>query len=281
MKGWIALDIDGTLTTDKFSIPSPVIHRLKVASQEGWLIALATGRTYSFAKHALSELCFPYFLLPQNGSIILKMPSKEIVLKSYLDPNVISTIKEVFATTSLDFIVYTGFENHDRCFYRPTQYDEEFLVYLDDLQSREGGGLWTPVQEFSIDFPVPLIKAYGRHDELKKISNTLQSGKIATTSLIKDPFHPSYYILLITSNHASKGLSLEALFQQLGRGRKVIAAGDDENDISLFQVADVKIAMPHAPEKLRMMADFVAPSVSEMGIIKAIDIVLKSVEHKF
>ena len=67
-KGWIALDIDGTITLDKYSVPQPVIDYLGSLSRSGWRIALATGRPYAFASMALSKFDFPYVFLVQNGS---------------------------------------------------------------------------------------------------------------------------------------------------------------------------------------------------------------------
>jgi hydroxymethylpyrimidine pyrophosphatase-like HAD family hydrolase len=65
-----------------------------------------------------------------------------------------------------------------------------------------------------------------------------------------------------------------------GRGDLVVAGGDDENDLSLLQAADVKIAMPHAPEILRKIADFMAPPVEEQGIIHALKIVIANADSR-
>jgi hydroxymethylpyrimidine pyrophosphatase-like HAD family hydrolase len=62
----------------------------------------------------------------------------------------------------------------------------------------------------------------------------------------------------------------------MGRGEKVITAGDDENDMSLFQVADIKIAMSHAPERLKEKADLIAPPTQDCGIIHALEMVLNA-----
>jgi hypothetical protein len=56
----------------------------------------------------------------------------------------------------------------------------------------------------------------------------------------------------------------------------VIAAGDDENDISLLNAADTKIAMSHAPEALQQVADFIAPPTKDCGIIKALQLALRN-----
>jgi hydroxymethylpyrimidine pyrophosphatase-like HAD family hydrolase len=56
----------------------------------------------------------------------------------------------------------------------------------------------------------------------------------------------------------------------------VIAAGDDENDISLLMAADTKIAMAHAPESLQQVATFIAPPTKDQGIIKALQMALRN-----
>ena len=80
-KGWIALDIDGTITLDKYSVPKPVVQYLRHLHEEGWNIAMATGRPFAFGSIALSEFDFPYIFLAQNGSIAIEMPSKKILFK--------------------------------------------------------------------------------------------------------------------------------------------------------------------------------------------------------
>ena len=92
---------------------------------------------------------------------------------------------------------------------------------------------------------------------------------------IRDPFEAGTYILLVTDSKASKGLSLSRVLQLKGRGATVIAAGDDENDISLLNVADIKIAMAHAPESLQQVATFIAPPTEELGIIHALQIAIR------
>ena len=52
---------------------------------------------------------------------------------------------------------------------------------------------------------------------------------------------------------------------------QTIAAGDSYNDVPLFQASGHRIAMADAPEELKAMADFIAPSVDEDGLAVAIE----------
>lgn len=274
MKGWIALDIDGTITQDRYSIPKPVIQYLTEVAGEGWRIVFITGRAFSFAKKALEDLPFSFILGVQNGSTILDMPSKEILHRKYLPANTLPLLEAACEGMKTGLLVYSGYENQDRCYFRPSQFTEEDLVYVEEIQKREKE-LWIPVDQFEISFDIPLIKCFGKLDVMKKIKTRLSSLERFQITLIRDPFRPAYYLLLITDIHTSKGSALHDILSSEGRGSLVIAAGDDENDISLLKEADIKIAMPHAPESLRKIADFIAPPTEEFGIIHALRIALQ------
>lgn len=273
-KGWIALDIDGTITLDKYSVPEKVISYLSSLSLKGWRIAMATGRPYTFASMALSKFDFPYLFLPQNGSAAIEMPGTKLLFKKYLSPRVLQEVEAAYAGINSDFVIYAGYEKGDFCFWRPHRLSKEDLSYLDDLQKRQKEA-WRAVESFdAIESDFPLIKCFGPPARMKTVADRLKASGKFQVATIRDPFHESYVILLVTDKEASKGQSLARAFQKLGRGERVIAAGDDENDVSLFEVADVKIAMSHAPEILRDKADLIAPPTQDCGILHALQMVL-------
>lgn len=279
MTGWIALDIDGTITEDKYSIPAPVIDFLKNTTDHGWKIAFATGRAFVFAAEAVRNLNFPFVLFPQNGSIALDMPAKEVIFRHYMSCEQIPVVEEALKDLGLDCIVYSGYENRDRCYFRPSRLSPEDLAYVREVEQREKES-WIEVDEFPASEKIPLIKCFGKHSCMLKIGNRLQKSGAFHLSLIRDPFHRSNYVLLITDKNASKGNALREIVSLRGNRGLIVAAGDDENDLSLLQAADIKIAMPHAPESLRKIADFIAPPTSEMGILQALKIVIDNASNR-
>lgn len=276
-KGWIALDIDGTITLDKYSVPLEVRSYLSSLAKEGWRIALATGRPFAFAQMALSEFDFPYVFLAQNGSIAIEMPNRKVIFKKYILPNEIPLFERSYSGVDSDFLIYAGYEKGDFCYWRPNRFCQDDLQYLNDLQKRQKES-WRSIDEFDSTHldPFPLVKCFGSKERMQLISSRLnQTGKFQVT-LIKDPHsETNYHLLLVTDKTASKGASLTDIFELKGRGERVIAAGDDENDISLLQVADTKIAMAHAPETVQQIATFIAPPTKENGIIQALQMALK------
>ncbi|HSX25402.1 MAG TPA: HAD family hydrolase [Chlamydiales bacterium] len=274
-KGWIALDIDGTITLDKYSVPDEVTQFLHSLHKEGWKIALATGRPFAFASLALSKFDFPYLFLPQNGSIALEMPEKKILFKRYLTPSVIPSVEAAYQDIDSDFLIYAGYEKGDFCYWRPERMAEEDLRYLENLQKRQKEE-WKALPDFKGLDPFPMIKCFGSLPRMEKVAERLQKTNLFEAALMRDPFEENYRIILVSNRGVNKGKSLEEVFKLKGRGSLVIAAGDDENDRSLLQIADVKIAMSHAPESLQEEAHYIAPPTRDQGIIHALQLALRN-----
>src|SRR5262245_28336534 len=67
---------------------------------------------------------------------------------------------------------------------------------------------------------------------------------------------------------ASKGAALMRLAHYLEVPvERIVAVGDQENDVEMLRVAGLGIAMAHAPEAVRQAADRVAPAASSGGLL--------------
>lgn len=271
MKGWITLDIDGTITTELRSIPAPVISHLTQLNQEGWNIAFITGRALCYTDMPLKGISFPYFLAVQNGADILEMPSKRLISRSYLDHKVIGAIDQAYVNEKEDFILYSGYEKGDFCYYRPSRYSSKLLSYLKKL-----GALsvepWRPLDSFDFGHEdyFPMVKCLGPQEEMKKIHSTLAQIENVDVTLIRDPFSDDgFYLNLVTSQKATKGKAVQKL-RDFSGGGLIIAAGDDLNDTSMIEAADIGIVMQTAPQSLLDKAHIIAPPAAQMGIIQGL-----------
>ncbi|OGN56191.1 MAG: hypothetical protein A3D96_01905 [Chlamydiae bacterium RIFCSPHIGHO2_12_FULL_44_59] len=275
-KGWIALDIDGTITLDKYSVPQEVTQYLRKKVQEGWSLLMTTGRPYTFASMALSQFDFPYFFSLQNGSLVMTMPSKKVLLKRDIPDHAIAFVEQAYHGIPSDFVIYAGYELGDFCYWRPRRFSPEELHYLEDVQKRQKES-WKAVDVFEQLAPghFPLIKCFGNEPRMKQVKKKLEETGKFQLAKIRDPFVEGCVILLVTDEKASKGNAFIEVLKKMGREGVIIAAGDDENDISLLNVADVKIAMHHAPESLQRVASFIAPPTRDLGIIQALEIVTR------
>ncbi|MBF8262761.1 MAG: superfamily hydrolase/phosphatase [Parachlamydiales bacterium] len=274
--GWIALDVDGTITLETYTIPDPVVQYLRSCVEKGWRIAIVTGRPMSLALLPLKTFDFPHLVLAQNGTIAMEMPGKIHLFNQYFPASSLRKIEDAYEGTEGDFVVYSGYENRDIIYWRSKRCTSEQAKYI-EMAGQLYGEKPVAIDSFDEIAPssLPLVKCFGTLTEMQRVDNNLQKNGLFHTTLIRDPHIENQYLLLVTDAQASKGLSLKRAIARYGDPKTVIAAGDDENDKSLLDAADIKIAMAHAPESLTSMAHFIAPPTREFGIVTALEMALK------
>lgn len=271
-RGWIALDIDGTITDATHRVPAEVVDFLQSLYEVGWELIFITGRSFSFAEMALHVFAFPYYLALQNGADILHMPTKRLVARNYLTLSSIEQIEKAHLGIPEDFIIYTGYEHGDFCYYRPKKFSHAMLQHLHKIMplSLEP---WQEVDHFQFEESehFPLIKCLGVRTEMERLNERLNAYPSITTTLIRDPLdNDRIYLNLVTSVEATKGKALERAMKESGLRGYIIAAGDDLNDLSMLAVADCKIVMENAPLQMHAHADILAPAGHKRGIIPAL-----------
>lgn len=83
--------------------------------------------------------------------------------------------------------------------------------------------------------------------------------------------------LSCVSNQASKGLALRKVADMLLKTRDdIIAIGDGENDISMFDVAGISVAMSTAAQTVRIAATYVTGSVEADGVASFLEYLIQT-----
>lgn len=270
-KGIIALDIDGTVTTEAASIPEAVTSYLKSLVDDGWQMIFLTGRTYTHGRHALRNLPFPHYVGFQNGAIILEMPSHTILHKIYIPKSFVPKVDEVCRSEGTEFLLFSGYEDGDRVYFcgkrLSTPMKQYFRLRAQALQE-------SLIEVESVDHicqsEFSSFKCFGLREQMEKISKRVAKEIGLYSPVIADPFNNSYCVLQMTHPTVNKGSALSRFAAIKQNDGDIIAAGDDLNDIPLLQQASVAIAMQSAPEALKRVADIIAPPASECGIIDGI-----------
>ncbi|MGC8713558.1 MAG: HAD-IIB family hydrolase, partial [Leptodesmis sp.] len=76
-----------------------------------------------------------------------------------------------------------------------------------------------------------------------------------------------------TNPLVNKGTAVQYLAEEyLGlKPENVMTIGDNFNDVEMIQYAGIGVAMGNAPDGVKAMADWVAPTVEEDGVVAAIE----------
>ncbi|MCH9625054.1 MAG: Phosphatase YwpJ [Chlamydiales bacterium] len=280
LKGIIALDIDGTITVEKHTVEKAVKDYLTSLIIDGWKLIFITGRTYSFARPILSHIEQEFYFSTQNGAALYDMPEQKCLKKHYLSIDILEKIDFFFKKTEGGILVESGKENGDICYYKPSDFSEEELEYL-DFRIQLSPEKWKAIDSFK-ELPLQDF-AVGKYFALRKEAQILKS-QIQTVAplnivVIRDPFRPGYHLAHVNAPQASKGKILNE-FAAFYDNPPIIGAGDDYNDEEMLKNSTVKVVMQNAPDKLRQMADIVAPHADEMGIIEGLEQAIWKVQSK-
>ena len=274
MKPVFAFDIDGTLTHRYDWVSSEVVKRLGELHDAGHPIALITGRIFSFAEKILNYFDFPYLLAVQNGADILEMPSRKKLCHYYLDGAAIEQIEAAYAGHKEDFVIYSGIDKGDFCYYRPERFSEGMVPYIKKLESL--GAVPWQASNFDLEGEAfPLIRCFGDYRAMAHVKAKLSTKPQFEISMIRDPIDPRLYLNLITHPKANKGNVINFLRNRYP-GAKVIAAGNDFNDFKMLKAADIAIVINTAPDEVWAIGDISAKAPEEGGILEAIEEALKS-----
>lgn len=267
MKGLIALDIDGTITTQGQPIPQEILDYLHILSRD-WQILFVTGRTFQWGYQVLKAMPFDYYLSVQNGAITLKMPEKQLLFKKYLDQTILPVMQQICEEEPTDFVIYSGYENNDVCYYRPHHFDDPLRDYL-RVRAAKMQETWQEIpsfDRFSME-QFPSVKCFGDYLSASRTAKQIEDALGLHVPLIRDPFDEAFFIAQATHPQVNKGQALCDLKQLLTNDGITIAAGDDYNDRSMLAQATVKIVMATAPQEMLREADIIAPPATEKGIL--------------
>lgn len=271
MKGCICLDIDGTLTADPMAISEETVNVLKELHKRGWEFLFITGRAYSFACRVLNVMDFPYYFSVQNGADLLLMPEKRLLAREYLSSSLIPKLELIAKNVSEGFLIYSGYEKGDFCYYNPAEFTQTMIKHLEVVRTMSNEP-WVERESFIFkeEESFPLVKCLGTQEEMTELYKLLKHVPEVKSTCVKDPLADFIHLNLITSPSATKGTALEKVRSYMPEGTLFIAAGDDYNDISMLEKADIAIVMNTAPKIMIEMADIVAKSAKEQGLIKAL-----------
>lgn len=279
-KGWICLDIDGTITHDFFSIPHEVLYYLEKLYYENWGLVLVTGRIFSLAHIVLKDFKVPYYLIPQNGASIFEMPEKKLVAKKYLSLDVLSELEPILKHVEHAMIVYGGHDQGD-VFFHKSNFSKKEDQNRFAREITRIIGVAHPLENFKslLINEAPIVKIYGRQEELKEIHHSLKQVSSIKSHLLTDKIDNDFYLMHIMDKEVDKGKAVLKIMSHHILPKTIIAAGNDTNDETLLQIADIKIAMSNSPRCLLDQANLIAPPVTEMGILTALRIAVEQVER--
>jgi hypothetical protein len=259
----LVLDVDGTLIGHG-AYPSPTVTEAVLAAKaSGVTVTLGTGRATEACYHLFRHLQLDGLHIVFDGAAIVQWPSNDIVYLQALPPRATQRVIELARQYDLFLEIYAHdfyFIEHDGKLAQHQREKLQVTPLVTDLMS-----LVNRVKVVKCQVLAANAAEKERADELTK-----EMEKLCKMSWSLDPSNGIYFGNVIART-VSKAGALKEMVDYLGISlAQTLAIGDSYNDIGMFQVAGTKVAMGHAPDQLKALANWVAPSVNDDGVAAAI-----------
>lgn len=246
----VFLDIDGTLLSDSFIIPSENLDAIRKAREKGHMVFINTGRSWGNIPPVLMEQFRDFDgIISGIGSMITI--NGETVYKSFMSEDIIRRVMEYVFTHREYWAIFEGVSN-------------VYSVFNDARMTR--------------DYEIELESS----DDYKKVCSDDDIQVIAMGKTVSDDFRKLFEEELtvfqfetyadLVKKGLNKAVGIEKVLEITGiRRENTIAIGDSNNDYDMLRYAGVGVAMANSQQSILDMADYITESNRDNGVAKAIE----------
>jgi Cof subfamily protein (haloacid dehalogenase superfamily) len=254
----VAVDLDGTLLDSNHKPAEGTHEAIEAASRRGIRTVIVTGRNRAGLLHVMDQMTLKQPYICSGGGYIADPETDEVIARFMM------------SRESAERVVEIAREENAAVFFEAdlTIYAEASLEIvksvgpLDELD-------YVLTQDILQDYPHPPQKIVIVDDDPHVLSAIEEKILVKGIPVFLSYSAPRY--LEITQAGASKGSALIQLAKHLRIPlSRVAAIGDENNDLSMFDVAGVAIAMGNATVEVKQAADIIAPNNDESGVAWAL-----------
>lgn len=274
----IALDLDGTLLRSDKSVSDFTVETLKNLSQTGCEIFFVTGRRKRVADDVLKPFDFPSWLIANNGTTCYRRPSSEIIYTHFFPREKVEFIIDTLEQINKKPVLIISDDKIQQDMVMEKSH-LDIQVYRDYFEKSKSFIITENILKKSafID-KVTGIFLTEANTEIQNVISFLKSktnGNYKFISLDNLNFLPTHTILEILEPSMTKWNAICRLKKIIGKeNAKVIAFGDDHNDLDMLSFADESYAMENAIIAAKSASKKIAPSNENDGVAKILTKIL-------
>jgi len=258
-------DLDDTLLGRDKRISRRNRERILKLQKTGIPFTIATGRSHLQIREFISQLEIKIPVITCNGGVVSTPGDEEILSVSYIKPQIATAICAFCEEKGLDYLMYTA---KDICYTKDSQRILGYVKYNANLQNKK--------------FSVPLKCMDDTNDEdFQRAIKILVLGDCDMLDYIGNKFNKDGELTIVSSGKGlidimtkstSKGDAVCYLAKTLNIDIKDVAVfGDSPNDVSMFEVAGISVAVDNAVGEVKALATHKTAANYEDGVALALD----------
>lgn len=255
----IALDLDDTLLNTEMKICQENIAAIEVVREKGVYVTIATGRMFSSAKPYIKQLQLQIPVITYQGALIVNPVTEETVYHCPVPKDLAIEI----ATQCEEMGYHLNSYFNDEIYVEKMSKEAEYYQRIANVPMKVVGKL----SNFIEDDPTKLVVVANeaKIDQLKEKWSLEFGDKLYLTKS-----KPNF--LEIMDNQVNKGIGILKVAKSLGieNTQEIMTIGDSYNDLPMFDIAGVSVAMGNSRDEVKAKAKYVTNANSNSGVAAAI-----------
>lgn len=258
MKTLYITDLDGTFLNSDAQVSARSAAIVSGLSRRGALISVATARTPATVEPLLADTYTGADLVVMTGAALWNRPAHRYDDLRLLSARETGIIVDAMRRHGINLFAYVAQPDGFIQVYHPgarlTEAESRFVALRRNLQ----------LKHFNLGTPLPaadhkstiLFFGMGDYGSITALAGELRELTDCYVSYYKDIYLPDLWLLEVFARGVSKAEGVRRLRDRLGVER-VVAFGDNLNDIPMLRVADVAVAVDNALPETKAAADVI------------------------
>lgn len=267
-------DLDGTLLTPTATLSAYTRDTLNRLLASGLPFTIATSRSVSSVGPIFQGVSLPFPVIELNGACITDLATGQHLMVNAIATDLAVDILTLVQRRDIKPLVSSYNGQTDRVYFTP-DVNPGIQWYIEDAK-RSNDRRWHCRADLTNIFDeqvmrFTLIDTKARLTELEQVL-ALRFPNRLDMHLFENPYQPDWYWLTLQDQQATKASGIREL-QGLHDlySHDLTVFGDHNNDISMFQLADVAVATANATPELRQYATEMIGHHSEDSVVKYLE----------
>jgi hydroxymethylpyrimidine pyrophosphatase-like HAD family hydrolase len=261
----LVTDLDGTLLGPEPSLSLRSISVVNSLIARGGAFTYATARSFTSASVLTAKLDLQLPVATYGGAVIVDPLTGRRLASRMLPADVVLTVLAATSDPSEPQpILFAECEGRDRVCWRPTQTTPFVLAFLD---ARPGDPRLLPLADWSQLDPAEVfyLALIGSAAHIGQFAARLSPTLAQCHWVLGRDIYDGAHWLELTSETATKASAVQSIAEMVGATR-IICFGDNLNDLPMFQIADLSLAVANAAPQVRSAASAVIGANAEDGV---------------
>jgi Cof subfamily protein (haloacid dehalogenase superfamily) len=252
----VVSDVDGTLLNSHHALTDFTRITLLALQARGVKFTLATGKLLSSVSDIVQSLNLNQPQILANGALIQQVDGK-VLHEIALPQQNFSTLLDFIRSSGLDYALYTP----NQVFVPRHSQNTTLVVEYNDPQPIEIGNMDLAAQTFC-KIIVLERKDAGALDRLGQALNEKFGDRIKARRSVPG-------MLEVFNVQTSKAVAVQKVASYLSLSlSEVMVIGDSYNDVDMFKVAGLAVAMGNAPDEVKQAAHITVGTNDEDGLAR-------------